>query len=180
MQPWARGHRQRRPRCGLGVSVRTNAGDGKWPQPEGRGFCLRAGCLAGCFALCQSKAQQRQRCMKAGASCQQPRRRVSSPAQPHRRATSFWVPGADAATTAGVLGRVSLVGRRRGWRPRQGLGSRITRVDQAGQLKNSFKYPRGMYLFCIVVERINIPKTPMPTRELHDFYKTSHAASFFL
>lgn len=36
-------------------------------------------------------------------SCQRSSLVVPSPAWPHHRDTSFWVPGADAATTTGVL-----------------------------------------------------------------------------
>lgn len=64
-----------------------------------------------------------------------------------------------------------------GWLLWWGQCSRIMLVDQGGQLKNSLKYPRDMYLFCIVFERINIPKPWCQKRELYDFYKTGHAAS---
>lgn len=155
-----------------------------WIQVTKTGLRLKdEGCSSGRsvlpVALCcitekldLSNSAWKPRCLVSGSV-----RVVPCPAWPHHRDTSFRVPGADAATTTAVLCWVFLVVRSWGWLPWRSQCSRIRLVDQAGQLKNSLKYPRAMYLFCIVFERINIPKPWCQKRELCDFSKTGHAAS---
>jgi hypothetical protein len=54
-------------------------------------------------------------------------------------------------------------------------------VNQVGQLKNSLNFPRDMLLFCIVFEKINIPKYlfSKKVKEFHDFYKTGQCCMLF-
>lgn len=48
-----------------------------------------------------------------------------------------------------------------GWLTRWSQCARTTLVDQAGRPKNSLKYPKGMFLFCIVFKKDKYSKTLM-------------------
>lgn len=49
-----------------------------------------------------------------------------------------------------------------GWLTRRSQCARTTLVDQVGWPKNSLKYPKGMFLFCIVFKKDKYSQTLMP------------------
>lgn len=157
--------------CGSVKSVKE--GDWNWTRAPGWGLYLRRAHFTSLFILYESRACQgplwMDTSLKALMSCWQLSLSGAISVWSHHGETSFWVPGADVATTTGVLRWVFLVVRSQGWLTRQSQCSRIMLVDQVGQLKNSLKYLRGMFLFCIVFKRINIPRPWYQKRELCDF-----------
>lgn len=92
----ALGHRQMRLHCGFCWCVITQVIEaGPRPRDEMRASLAALFCIPGKLDSSYSALKP--------LSCQRSSLVVPSPAWPHHRETSFWVPGADAATTAGVL-----------------------------------------------------------------------------